>query len=129
MQDAAKEKGLPWSAAKGFDTFTPISSLIPKSLIADPHNLNIWLKINNEFKQNGTTSEMMFRIPQLLEHVSSIMTLEAGDVILTGTPEGVGRVSAGDKITAGLALPTSSEQIATLDFDVINREGGYVFTE
>jgi len=105
------------------------SSFIPKSSIADPHNLNIWLKINNEFKQNGTTSDMMFRIPQLLEHVSSIMTLEVGDVVLTGTPEGVGKISAGDKITAGLALPTSFEQIATVNFDVIDREGGYVFSE
>lgn len=103
------------------------------------------VQINNEFKQNGTTSDMMFRIPQLLEHVSSIMTLEArplfsksgahlplrqaGDVILTGTPEGVGKISVGDKITAGLALPASSEQLATLNFDVAHREGGYVFSE
>ena len=50
-------------------------------------------------------------------------------MVLTGTPEGVGKISAGDKITAGLALPTSSEQIATLNFDVIDREGGYMFSE
>jgi len=50
-------------------------------------------------------------------------------MILTGTPEGVGKISAGDEITAGLALPGSSEQIATLNIDVVDREGGYVFSE
>ncbi|KAG8781123.1 Acylpyruvase fahd1, mitochondrial [Serendipita sp. 398] len=76
VQDAAKKKALPWTTAKGFDTFTPISDFIPKSSIADPSNLQLWLKINGVFKQNGTTNDMIFGVPQLIEHVSSIMTLE-----------------------------------------------------
>ncbi|KIM27558.1 hypothetical protein M408DRAFT_166659 [Serendipita vermifera MAFF 305830] len=127
VQDAAKKKGLPWTAAKGFDTFTPISGFIPKSAVSDPSNLNLWLKINGAFKQNGNTGDMIFRIPQLIEHVSSIMTLEEGDLILTGTPEGVGAIQAGDKITAGLQLPSTNDSLVALEFDVVDRNGGFAF--
>lgn len=127
VQDAAKKKGLPWTAAKGFDTFTPISDFIPKSSISDPTNVNLWLKINGEFRQNGTTADMIFNIPQLIEHVSSIMTLEEGDLILTGTPEGVGAIKAGDTVTAGIQLPGSDTTLASLELDVVDRGGGYVF--
>ncbi|TDL24972.1 hypothetical protein BD410DRAFT_785724 [Rickenella mellea] len=127
MQDEVKKKGLPWSAAKGFDTFTPIGTFIPRSAIPDPHNLNIWLKINGVYKQNGTTADMMFRIPKLVEHVSSIMTLEEGDLILTGTPSGVGPVSPGDEITAALISPESGEVLADLQFQAVERQTGYAF--
>jgi len=129
IQDQVKKKGLPWSAAKGFDTFTPISSFIPKSAIQDPHNINLWLKINGAFKQNGNTSDMIFNIPRLIQHCSSIMALEEGDLILTGTPSGVGPIEEGDKISAGLSLPgSSSSSVASLDLEVINRSGGYQFS-
>ncbi|KAF8304992.1 hypothetical protein DL93DRAFT_2089901 [Clavulina sp. PMI_390] len=128
MQDVVKKKGLPWSAAKGFDTFTPISSLIPKAAIHDPHNVNLWLKINGEFKQNGNTKDMIFGIPQLINHISSIMSLQEGDLILTGTPSGVGPVNAGDKITAGVANPDAPDSpVMTLEFDAVARPGGYQF--
>jgi len=128
IQDQVKKKGLPWSAAKGFDTFTPISSFIPKDEIRDPHNTNLWLKVNGAFKQNGNTSDMMFKIPQLIKHVSSIMTLNEGDLILTGTPSGVGPIVEGDKITAGLANPTSpNNPVASLELGAVNRQGGYAF--
>jgi len=129
IQDEVKKKGLPWSAAKGFDTFTPISPFIPRLEIPDPHNVNLWLKVNGVFKQNGNTKDMMFKIPRLIEHVSSIMTLEEGDLLLTGTPSGVGPIHGGDKITAGLALPQApSEAVTTVEFDVIDRAGGYRFS-
>ncbi|QRV87359.1 fumarylacetoacetate hydrolase domain-containing protein 2 [Ceratobasidium sp. AG-Ba] len=140
MQDAVKKKGLPWSAAKGFDTFTPTSPFIPREKIPDPHNLNLWLKachINGEFKQNGTTADMMNRIPRLIQHVSSIMTLEEGDLLLTGrfiacymvkrTPSGVGPVNVGDRITAGLAIPNRPDLLASLELEAVAREGGYAF--
>ncbi|KIJ44265.1 hypothetical protein M422DRAFT_60088 [Sphaerobolus stellatus SS14] len=127
MQDEVKKRGLPWTAAKGFDTFTPVGHFIPKSAVHDPHNLKIWLKINDEFRQNGTTSDMLFRIPQLIEHVSSIMALEEGDVILTGTPSGVGPIQPGDAITAELSEPAGTEPLATLNFLAVQREGGYAF--
>jgi len=127
MQDAVKKKGLPWSAAKGFDTFTPISQFIPAHQVADAHNLRLWLKINGITKQDGTTADMMFRIPRLIEHISSIMTLEEGDIVLTGTPSGVGPVQPGDTVTAGLALPDGSKTLAELSLAAVQREGGYAF--
>ncbi|PRP76522.1 hypothetical protein PROFUN_15096 [Planoprotostelium fungivorum] len=102
FQMEAKEKGLPWSAAKGYDTFCPIGDFIEKEKIKDPHNVELWLKIDGQIKQKGSTNQMIFDIPQLIEHVSSIMTLERGDVILTGTPSGVGPVKAGQKLECGV---------------------------
>ncbi|KAJ7264878.1 hypothetical protein B0H12DRAFT_1201099 [Mycena haematopus] len=128
LQEHVKKRGLPWAAAKGFDTFTPIGSFIPKDQVADPHNLGISLKINGAFKQNGTTADMIFKIPRLIEHISSIMTLEEGDLVLTGTPSGVGQVSPGDTVECALADSTG-KQLATLDFVAIARQGGYSFTE
>jgi len=127
MQDAVKKKGLPWAAAKGFDTFTPISDFIPAEFVPDPHNLRLWLKINGETKQDGTSADMIFPISRLIEHVSSIMTLEEGDLLLTGTPSGVGPVNPGDSITAGLGLPDASIELATLSLEAVQRESGYAF--
>ncbi|KAJ4956483.1 hypothetical protein NE237_013266 [Protea cynaroides] len=116
LQSVAKSGGLPWTVAKGQDTFTPISSVLPKSMVPDPDNLELWLKVDGEIKQKGTTKDMMFKIPFLISHISSIMTLLEGDVILTGTPEGVGPVKAGQKITAGIT------GITEINFDVQKRE-------
>ncbi|ESR32764.1 putative acylpyruvase FAHD1 [Citrus sinensis] len=102
IQSSAKSAGLPWTVAKGQDTFTPISSVLPKSAVPDPHNLELWLKVDGEIRQKGSTKDMIFKIPYLISHISSIMTLFEGDVILTGTPQGVGPVKVGQKITAGI---------------------------
>ncbi|KAJ3818429.1 hypothetical protein EV361DRAFT_939878 [Lentinula raphanica] len=126
LQEQVKSKGLPWSAAKGFDTFTPIGSFIPKSDVKDPHNLKLWLKVNGAFKQNGTTSDMIFRIPRLIEHISSIMTLEEGDLVLTGTPSGVGPIVAGDEVECALS-EEEGKDLAVLNFSVVDRQGGYMF--
>ncbi|CAL1705427.1 unnamed protein product [Somion occarium] len=124
LQDEIKKKGLPWSAAKGFDTFTPIGSYIPAAAIPDPHKLNLSLKINGAVKQNGSTANMIFRIPRLIEHVSSIMTLEEGDLLLTGTPSGVGPVQPGDAIECVLA-DSDGKQLDNLKFTAVARQGGY----
>ncbi|XP_057957886.1 probable acylpyruvase FAHD1, mitochondrial [Malania oleifera] len=102
IQSSAKAAGLPWTVAKGQDTFTPISSVLPKSMVPDPNNLELWLKVDDEIQQKGPTKDMIFKIPFLISHISSIMTLLEGDVILTGTPPGVGPVKVGQKITAGI---------------------------
>ncbi|KAM6545136.1 hypothetical protein CsatB_025872 [Cannabis sativa] len=102
IQASAKAAGLPWTIAKGQDTFTPISSVLPKASVLDPDNLELWLKVDEEIRQKGSTKDMIFKIPYLISHISSFMTLFEGDVILTGTPEGVGPVKAGQKITAGI---------------------------
>ncbi|KAL1916929.1 uncharacterized protein VTP21DRAFT_5126 [Calcarisporiella thermophila] len=119
LQNEAKKKGLPWTEAKGFDTFTPVGDFISKDKLVDPHNLDIWLKVNDEFKQKGNTQQMIFRIPQLIQHVSSIMRLEPGDLILTGTPAGVGPIFPGQTIKAGLAY--KGEILSQIFFDVVER--------
>ncbi|KAI9574215.1 hypothetical protein HD554DRAFT_2011908 [Boletus coccyginus] len=126
MQEEVKKRGLPWSTVKGFDTFTPIGSFIPKSSISDPHDLRLALKINGAIKQDGNTSDMIFRIPRLVEHVSSIMTLEEGDLILTGTPSGVGPVTPGDTVECTLADP-SHKILDQFTFTATSRNGGYRF--
>jgi acylpyruvate hydrolase len=115
IQSSAKAAGLPWTIAKGQDTFTPISSVLPKSAIQDPDNLELWLKVDGEIRQKGCTKDMMFKIPYLISHISSIMTLFEGDVILTGTPKGVGPVKIGQKITAGIT------GLLDVQFDVAKR--------
>ena len=102
IQDEAKKAGRPWAAAKGFDTFAPVSVAMPAGRVPDPHKLEIWLKVNGQFRQQGSTSQMIFDIPTVIEYISHIMTLEPGDIIATGTPEGVGPVKAGDRLEAGI---------------------------
>ncbi|KAK4332818.1 putative mitochondrial hydrolase FMP41 [Rhodotorula toruloides] len=126
VQDAVKAKGLPWSAAKGFDTFCPVGQFIPKDKVQDPHNLRLWYKVNDSTKQDDSTSLMLYRIPDLIAHVSGIMTLEEGDLLLTGTPKGVGPVVAGDKVTAALETPEGTV-LDRLEHLVKAREGGYEF--
>ena len=86
-----------FTRAKGFDTFCPLGPYIQTDFIESPE-LQIKSYVNGELKQNGNTRDMMFKIGEILEFISSIMTLLPGDVILTGTPEGVSRVDRGDEI-------------------------------
>eukprot|EP00871_Galdieria_phlegrea_P000033 jgi/Galph1/102/GphlegSOOS_G4866.1 len=101
-QSAAASKGEPWTLAKGCDTFLPMSRKIAKELIPDPSKVEIWLKVNGEMRQHGHTKDMIFSIPELIAYISKYITLNAGDIILTGTPEGVGPVYEGDIIEAGI---------------------------
>jgi acylpyruvate hydrolase len=101
-QDEAKKKGLPWTAAKGFDTSLPLGDFVPKERVQDPANLTLWLKVNDVMKQHSSTRDMLFPVPALVSEVSKIHSLAPGDLILTGTPAGVGPVRAGDAITAGI---------------------------
>lgn len=100
VQNQLKAKGLPWEIAKGFDTSCPLSDFVPAAAVADPHELNLKLAVNGEGRQDGISSDMIHRIPQIIAHISAIFTLEPGDVILTGTPAGVGPVQGGDIMTA-----------------------------
>lgn len=80
-----------WMIGKTFDTFAPMGPyLVTADEVADPHNLNISLSVNDEVLQNSNTRELIFRIPELIAYLSSVFTLEPGDVISTGTPSGVG---------------------------------------
>ena len=80
-----------WLMGKSFDTFAPMGPyLVTADEVPDPHNLSVKMTLNGEIMQNGTTRELIFNIPQLLEYLSSVVTLEPGDVVSTGTPPGVG---------------------------------------
>jgi acylpyruvate hydrolase len=129
VQDEAKKKGLPWSIAKGFDTFLPISNFIAKHRIPDPQKAHLWLSVNNEMKQSDNTELMLFRIPRQLSDISRVMTLEKGDIVLTGTPKGVGPVKTGDIMRAGLKVDGKDIEEASLEVPVADREGLYEFRE
>jgi acylpyruvate hydrolase len=100
IQNIHKEKGLPWELAKAFDNSAAISHFIPKTEIEDLHNLQFELKINNETRQNGNTKNILFSFEKIIAFVSQYITLKKGDLIFTGTPEGVGQVRRGDKLEA-----------------------------
>jgi 5-carboxymethyl-2-hydroxymuconate isomerase len=100
VQSDLKKKGLPWEIAKGFDTACPLSAFEEATGVADPQNLRIRMTVNGEVRQDGNTSMMIHRIPAIVSHMSGCFTLEPGDVILTGTPAGVGRIVPGDRLTA-----------------------------
>eukprot|EP00434_Breviolum_minutum_P010844 symbB.v1.2.009560.t1/scaffold598.1/size183230/2 len=102
LQSAAKERGLPWSVPKGYDHFTPVGSFIDKSKISDPSTLELFCEVNGVERQKGHTKDMIFHVPRLIMEISKVFTLEAGDLILTGTPEGVGPIKAGDVVRAGI---------------------------
>jgi 2-keto-4-pentenoate hydratase/2-oxohepta-3-ene-1,7-dioic acid hydratase in catechol pathway len=102
VQAEAKKKGLPWTVAKGFDTSAPVSEFVRAKDVPDPHCLNITLKVNGQLRQSANTRNMIFRIGDIIAFISSIFTLEPGDLIFTGTPEGVGSVVAGDQLEAEL---------------------------
>lgn len=104
IQSVAKKNGWPWTIAKGFDTFTPLSDAVVKERISDPQNLDLELKINNVIKQKANTNQMIYSIERIISFISEIMTLERGDLILTGTPEGVGEIKEGDVLEARLGL-------------------------
>jgi fumarylpyruvate hydrolase len=102
VQAEAKKKGLPWSVAKGFDTSAPVSAIMDKRFVPDPHALKLSLKVNGVLRQCSSTAHMIFRVDFIVSYLSSIFTLEAGDLIFTGTPEGVGQVVPGDVMEAAL---------------------------
>ncbi len=100
VQSVARKAGLPWSLAKGMDTFAPISAALPIAKVKDLQDLHLELKLNGEIRQNGNTSMMIFPVEEIISYASKFMTLEPGDIIATGTPEGVGAIKDGDMIEA-----------------------------
>jgi len=128
-QNEAKKKGLPWSIAKGFDTFLPISDIIPKSDIPDPHKVDIYLTVNNEHRQADSTELFLFQIPRLVSDISKVMTLEKGDIILTGTPKGVGPVVPGDIMRAGLKVAGKELDAAKIEVAVEESTSTYEYAE
>lgn len=86
-----------WTRAKGFDSFCPVGSPVPVGDV-DLDALGVTTRVNGEVRQEGDASDMVFDIPTIIEYISGVMTLEPGDLIATGTPEGIGPLSAGDVV-------------------------------
>ncbi|KAI0009747.1 hypothetical protein F4779DRAFT_580554 [Xylariaceae sp. FL0662B] len=128
-QNEAKIKGLPWDIAKGFDTFLPVSNLIAKSEIPNPHSVELYLTVNDEVRQADSTELMLFRIPRILSDISKVMTIEKGDIILTGTPKGVGPVVPGDVMRAGLKVNGKELEESKIEVNVEESTSSYVYQE
>jgi 2-keto-4-pentenoate hydratase/2-oxohepta-3-ene-1,7-dioic acid hydratase in catechol pathway len=95
-----QRKDIQWTRAKSFDTFAPVGPCIDTEL--DPMNQNISLRLNSKIKQKSNTKNMIFNVSELVEFISSIMTLKAGDMISTGTPPGVGPMNIGDTVEVNI---------------------------
>jgi 2-keto-4-pentenoate hydratase/2-oxohepta-3-ene-1,7-dioic acid hydratase in catechol pathway len=103
MQSELKKKAYPWVLAKGLDTFAPLGRFVTPSAIQDPRNVELLLSVNGVVKQSGNTKNMLFPIDDIISRLSTFFTLQEGDLIYTGTPEGVGPLVDGDQVTASIA--------------------------
>ncbi len=102
IQGKAKEKGHPWDMGKGFDQSAVCSEIHPVSAVAHPASGRIWLKVNGETRQDGDLAAMGWKVADIIANLSTMVRLEAGDLIYTGTPAGVGPIVPGDLLTAGV---------------------------
>ena len=102
IQSRHKEKGLPWELAKAFDNSAAVSNFIPKGSVGNIYDFDFELQINGESRQKGNTKNLLFSFENIIAFVSQYITLKKGDLIFTGTPEGVGQVLAGDHLEAWL---------------------------
>ncbi|MBA3705906.1 MAG: fumarylacetoacetate hydrolase family protein [Bacteroidetes bacterium] len=100
LQMQCKEKGLPWEKSKAFDGSAALGSFIDKKQFSDMSNINFHLTINGSTLQKGNTKDLLFSFDVIVAYVSKFITLKTGDLIYTGTPEGVGNVRIGDRLEA-----------------------------
>ncbi|CDI01350.1 conserved hypothetical protein [Candidatus Competibacter denitrificans Run_A_D11] len=112
LQNELKKKGHPWELAKAFDGSCPLSPFLSPTGLPDPQAINLTLYINGELRQEGNTGQMMLGIFDLMAHISNHFTLLPGDVVLTGTPAGVGPLQSGDQLILGLAEHHFTAQVA-----------------
>lgn len=118
LQAAAKKDGRPWHDAKGFDHSAPASALQPASAIGHPRAGRIWLSVDGETRQDADLSELIWPVPDILAHLSRSVRLAPGDLVLTGTPAGVGPLQPGQRVVAGV------EDVALLSVTIGPRSHG-----
>lgn len=102
LQGEAKKAGRPWDTGKGFEHSAPCSNLKRAAAIGHPDNGRIWLNVNGELRQQGDLSDLIWSVPEMIAYLSTLFTLRAGDLILTGTPAGVAAVRPGDVLEGGV---------------------------
>ena len=132
VQDEAKKKGLPWTISKGFDTFMPISAIVSREKFSSyKSNLQdifrVKCSVNGQLRQDGGTNLMLHPLHKILQHISTMISLEPGDIILTGTPAGVGELKLGDHVHCELLQ--NNDNIVDMNFECENRPGPYEFRE
>jgi fumarylpyruvate hydrolase len=102
LQAEARSKGLPWDASKAFDHSAPMAAIHTVEQVGHPVDARIWLKVNDEIRQDSNLSQLIWSVPEIIAELSSYYTLQPGDLIFTGTPDGIGALSPGDTVTAGI---------------------------
>ena len=102
LQGEAKKTGRPWDTGKGFDHSAPCSDIVPASRIGHPTSGRIWVAVNGTPKQDGDIADLVWSIPDMISFLSGLFELRAGDLIMTGTPAGVGPVVRGDTLEGGV---------------------------
>ncbi|MBP6600103.1 MAG: fumarylacetoacetate hydrolase family protein [Giesbergeria sp.] len=102
LQNEMKKQGRPWCIGKGFDDSAPISAITPAAQAGEVAQAAIWLHVNGQERQRSNIAQLIWSIAETLEHLSNAWTLQPGDLIYTGTPEGVGAVVPGDLLEAGI---------------------------
>ncbi len=112
LQEECKKKGLPWEKAKAFDGAAPIGKFLNKKQFVDQQNINFHLTINGNKVQKGNTKDLLFSFDTIVSYISKYFMLKTGDLIYTGTPEGVGPVKIGDRLEAYI------ENEKFLDFEI-----------
>lgn len=113
LQGEAKKLGRPWDIGKGFDDSAPMSALVSADTSRWDGDTRIWLDVNGTRRQESTLGKLIWSVPEIIEHLSTAWTLAPGDLIFSGTPEGVNAVEAGDTITCGV------DGIATLTVQIL----------
>ena len=96
LQDECKKAGRPWEIGKAFEHSAPISEIVPASAIGHPEHGAIWLKVNGEIRQQGDLNHMIWKVPEMISYLSGLFELQPGDLIMSGTPSGVGAIVRGD---------------------------------
>ena len=112
LQATAKQRGQPWDAAKSFDQSAPISALHSAEDIGHPSSGRIWLEVNGETRQDGDIGQLIWAVPEIIEHLSALFHLRAGDLIYTGTPAGVSPIERGDVLRGGV------DGVATIEIEI-----------
>jgi fumarylpyruvate hydrolase len=113
LQGEAKKLGRPWEVGKAFEASAPCSVLVPASEIGHPASGKVWLDVNGERRQTGDLDQMIWKVPEMISYLSALFTLQPGDLILSGTPAGVGAVKRGDRLKGGV------DKVGEIDVTVV----------